>query len=114
MLRALVSRVLQQQGYTVIEASDGADALDIALGYESAIDLLVTDIVMPHLRGTELARRVRAVFPAIKVLFISGYADDEPLDHLGPGFGFLPKPFSPQVLGERVRSLLDGPFDSRE
>ena len=108
MLRALVSRVLQQQGYTVFEASDGAEALDIAIAQGPRIDLVVTDIVMPRLRGTELARRVRAMHPSVKVLFISGYPDDEPMENLEPGIGFLPKPFTPQILGERVRGMLEG------
>ena len=108
-VRRLAASVLRQRGYDVIEAASGPEALRIAEGYASSIDVLVTDIVMPQMRGTELARLLRAARPAVKVLFMSGYTEDELLrpDAGGEGTAFLGKPFTPIALALRVRALLD-------
>jgi two-component system, cell cycle sensor histidine kinase and response regulator CckA len=109
-VRRLAASILRQRGYDVLEAASGHEALRIAEGYASSIDVLVTDVVMPQMRGTEVARLLREQRPAVKVLFMSGYTEDELLrrDAGGEGTGFLGKPFSPAALARRVRALIDG------
>ncbi len=107
-VRRVVRTVLQAQGYTVIEARNGAEALAAAEAHPDAIDLLLTDVVMPDLGGRALADRVKAVRPGIYVLYMSGYADDA-LTRRGvseDGDPFLQKPFTPQALTRKVRSVL--------
>jgi CheY-like chemotaxis protein len=109
-VRDLAARVLRSQGYTVLEAGDGIEALQFAAQQPGArIDLLVTDVVMPHMGGGALAERLSAMRPGIKVLFTSGYTEDAILqaDDLATGPHFLHKPFSPAVLTQKVRSILD-------
>ena len=107
-VRRLACRILNRQGYRVIEASNGIEALEIAGQSDTLIDLLVTDLVMPRMGGRELAARVHEQRPAMKVLFMSGYTNDEVLRHdlLDPGVAFLPKPFSPRDLLNAVRAAL--------
>ncbi len=108
-LRKLAARVLHQQGYTVIEAANGEEALKLAKDGEEKVDLLVTDMVMPLLGGWELAKKLAARWPGLKVLFISGYPDhkDFQLDRQELGRGYLPKPFTASDLAGQVRRLLD-------
>ena len=107
-VRTLVRIALQREGYTVLEAAHGLEALRIHERCSQSINLLVTDIVMPQMGGRELAERVTAVCPRLKVLFISGYTDDALLrGAFAEGRPFLQKPFSPETLAARVRSLLD-------
>jgi two-component system, cell cycle sensor histidine kinase and response regulator CckA len=110
-VRDLVSRVLRAHGYTVLEAADGDKALALADDYaDPPIALLLTDVVMPQVGGLQLARRITARYPAIKVLFMSGYASDT-FAHQGrldPGVAFLQKPFAPSTLAHKVRAVLDG------
>jgi PAS domain S-box-containing protein len=110
-LRALVAHFLRHQGYTVLEAMSGEEALRIA--EENAgerIDLLLTDVVMPKMSGRELADRLENSRPGLKVLFASGYTDDAIVRHgvLEPGVSFLQKPFSLATLGQKIREVLDG------
>ena len=107
-VRALTRHVLQHSGYTVVEAEDAAAAVRAAAGH--GIDLLVTDVVMPGLGGRELAERLRASRPGLKVLFLSGYTDDAVVRHgvLHEAVNFLQKPFSPTALAHKVREALDG------
>jgi two-component system, cell cycle sensor histidine kinase and response regulator CckA len=107
-VRQLAIRVLRQLGYTVLEATDGADALRVAGEYPGAIDLLVTDVVMPQLGGAALAERLREAHPRLKVLFMSGYTDHTIIRHslLEPGVAFLQKPFVPEMLARKVREVL--------
>ncbi len=110
-LRDLARESLALNGYTVIEASQGVAALDIARNYGSPIHLMVTDVVMPGMNGRQLAEQVTLLRPAMKVLYISGHAD-EVLQHHGaldPGLEFIGKPFTPDALAAKVRSVLDGP-----
>jgi PAS domain S-box-containing protein len=110
-VRALAARVLRERGYTVLEASDGDEALRLARERDGApIDLLLTDMVMPNVSGRELVEQVGAIHPGIKVLYISGYADHAVVHHgrLDPGVDFLHKPFSPSALAYKVREVLDG------
>jgi two-component system cell cycle sensor histidine kinase/response regulator CckA len=104
-LRALTCRVLQDEGYEVLLARTGVDALRLLEAHEAAVDLLVSDIVMPGMRGPELAARLRATDPALPVLFISGFSD-QPLDRDCPGAAFLSKPFKREALVDAVAGLL--------
>ncbi len=109
-VRALAARALREQGYTVLEAVDGAMALRLASEYiGTTIDLLLTDAVMPHIGGKELFDQLNVFYPNIKALFISGYTDDAIVHHgrLAPGVAFLQKPFSPSALVLKVREVLD-------
>ncbi|MEO8199968.1 MAG: PAS domain S-box protein [Gemmatimonadota bacterium] len=107
-VRRLARRVLRQQGYVVIEASSGREALRLAAEHPSQLDLLLTDVVMPGMSGPELAEQLRKEQPSLRVLYMSGYAD-EALGHHGvlrDGLAFLQKPFSPQDLTRRIRESL--------
>jgi CheY-like chemotaxis protein len=110
-VRALARRVLQRQGYTVLEARDGAEALRVAAQHPGPIHLLVTDVVMPHLGGRELADRLGPLCPQTKVLFVSGYTDDAVVRHgvQQAEVAFLQKPFTPLALAQKVREVLDHP-----
>jgi PAS domain S-box-containing protein len=109
-VRSLAVRVLREQGYTVLEASNGEEAMHIA--HEpiiKEIHLLLTDVVMPQMGGKELVERFKAIYPSVKILFISGYAD-KAVTHqvlLESEFLFLQKPFSPIALVKKVREVLD-------
>ena len=114
-VRVLVRRVLDRMGYTVLEAQDGPAALRVAAEYESPIDLLLTDVIMPGMSGSELARQVVQRHPDMKVLFMSGYTDDAISQHgvLAEGINFLEKPFTPDLLLHRVRDVL-GPVKDQK
>jgi CheY-like chemotaxis protein len=107
-VRALAREVLRRHGYVVLEARHGVDALRVAERHADEIHLLVADIVMPHMSGRELAERLATVRPAMKILFMSGYADHALVhDGVTPNASFLQKPFTPEVLARRVRRILD-------
>jgi two-component system, cell cycle sensor histidine kinase and response regulator CckA len=109
-VRSLVSRVLGDLGYRVLEATDGEEALEIAqLPGQGPIDMLLTDVVLPKLGGRSLAAHLAVLYPGIKVLFTSGYAERSIVHHgrLEEGVAFLPKPFSAAVLARKVREVLD-------
>jgi PAS domain S-box-containing protein len=110
ILRALIETILLQQGYTVLKAADGRAALRLAQSTAQPIHLVVTDVVMPGMSGRQLADQLRALCAGLKVLFISGYTDEALLrqGNLGPGTGFLDKPFAPEKLLHQVRAVLDG------
>ena len=105
----MAASILRKKGYRVIDASCAADALKLADGYDSAINLLLTDVVMPHMSGAELARRLVATRPQLKVLCMSGYTDDSIVRHgvLDAHFPYLQKPITPESLATRVRQVLD-------
>jgi len=107
LIRELSRDMLERQGYRVILAANAKEAEQIG-GRAGTFDLLVTDTVMPNITGAELARRLRAVHPGLKVLFISGYADNaEERDETGAdGAAFLQKPFSADSLGRKIRQML--------
>ena len=108
-LRTLTARILISQGYRVLEASDGVEALRVADRHRGTLDLLTTDIVMPSMGGHDLANELSARRPGLKVLFVSGYTDDAVgRGELQPGDAFLQKPIDPKVLARKVRQMLDG------
>ena len=109
-MRNLVRRCLAGRGYHVLEASHGREALDVASQHQGRIDLLLTDMVMPHMSGKELAQRLQSLRPELRVLFISGYSDEAIERHgvLAPGSVFIQKPMQPDVLARTVRQVLDG------
>ncbi|MDQ1644409.1 MAG: two-component system, cell cycle sensor histidine kinase and response regulator CckA, partial [Cryptosporangiaceae bacterium] len=108
-IRESCYRILSQAGYSVLAAASGAAALDLAEQHHGRIDLLVTDVMMPGMRGDELARRLGGRRPGTKTLFMSGYAGDlmNPDGVLEAGLTVLPKPFSPRELIAAVRSTID-------
>jgi PAS domain S-box-containing protein len=110
-VRSLAAIVLGQQGYRVLEASDGEEALRVAAEYGGEIHLLFSDLVMPKMTGNELASALRRTRPAIKVLLSSGYTDEAFAQEggLDPSIPFLQKPFTPRRLAIKVRETLDGP-----
>jgi PAS domain S-box-containing protein len=109
-VRALARRLLRKQGYTVLEAEHGAAALELARQQPGRqIDLLITDIVMPHVSGLELVERLTAERPTLKVLLMSGYNDSHGIEAaLGSGRALITKPFTLEALARRVREVLDG------
>jgi CheY-like chemotaxis protein len=110
-VRRLLHRILDESGYRVLEASNGAEALERAEAHEGTLHLVITDVIMPEMGGTELVERMKHVHPEAKVLYISGYAD-EALGQRGvvPGNeAFLAKPFTPEALARKVREILDAP-----
>jgi PAS domain S-box-containing protein len=113
-VRTIVSKILQNKGYTVLEAHHGHEALQICKDYEGPIHLMVTDVVMPHMSGRELAERLTFLRPELRVLFMSGYPDNAIVHHgvLGAGTAFLQKPFALSALECKVRELLDAPSQS--
>jgi CheY-like chemotaxis protein len=111
IVRVLAARVLGSLGYKVLEAADGLEALDVCRHHEGPIDLVVTDVVMPGMTGTELAKALDSVLPDSPVLFISGYTGGALIEHgvLEEGMAFLQKPFSRELLAQKTRELLDKP-----
>jgi CheY-like chemotaxis protein len=110
-VRSLARAVLEQNGYTVLAACDGVSALTLAERYPAMIDALVTDVVMPHMGGPELANRLAERMPGLPVLFISGYAEAASFGRggLACDANVLMKPFGREVLLERLRVLIPAP-----
>jgi signal transduction histidine kinase/FixJ family two-component response regulator len=113
-VRAAASRALRMRGYTVLEASDGRVALRLLRDHKSDVRLLVTDIVMPGMNGRELAELARERMPALRVLFMSGYADDNDLRQSvqRADVHFIEKPFRIQAFAAKVRQVLDEANDA--
>lgn len=109
MVRNLCKEVLEAYGYTVVPAANGEDALRVCEESDGPTDLLITDVVMPQMSGRELAQRVAALRPDTKVLYMSGFTDDAVVRHgvLDDGICFIQKPFSPDALALKARSILD-------
>jgi two-component system cell cycle sensor histidine kinase/response regulator CckA len=108
-VRVLTRLALQREGYTVLEARNGHDALEIAQHHAGAIHLLLTDLVMPKMSGRFLAEQLARLRPNVKVLYVSGYMDDAIIRHglMMASTAFLQKPFSPDALAQKVREVLD-------
>src|SRR5262249_35062812 len=109
-LREMTREMLALYGYRVIDARHPGEALLVAERRPDRMDLLVTDVVMPQMNGRELAERLLELRPNLRVLYISGYADDALIHRAGMNgeVRFLAKPFSADALADRVRAALDG------
>ena len=110
-VRTAVRAVLERHGYVVVEAPSGEAALQLAMKYRGPLDLLITDVVMPGLSGRDVAGNLSSQRPGVRVLYMSGYADDAIVRHgvLEPGIRFMQKPFAPDALAQKVREVLDAP-----
>jgi len=110
-VRRYARKMLRQQGYKVLDARSGPEALRVWKRRQGSIDMLLTDVIMPQMSGRELAQDLKAQRPELKVLYMSGYADDVIARHgiLDPETELLQKPFTPDSLGRKVRSLFDAP-----
>jgi signal transduction histidine kinase/CheY-like chemotaxis protein len=108
-VRAIGKELLEMNGYNVLEAENGAHALEVADRFPGEIHLLISDVIMPRVGGRELAERLSAIRPSIRVLFVSGFTDDTISRHgvLEEGVAFLQKPFTLEILSQKVRELLD-------
>ncbi len=108
-LRTLLHTVLDGLGYTVLSAAGGAQALELAAAHDGEIDLLVTDVIMPEMSGTDLAERLVQDNPQLRVLYVSGYPTEAAIDaeRKDARFTFLQKPFSATELGRELREILD-------
>jgi CheY-like chemotaxis protein len=109
-LRTLTERVLLSAGYKVLSARSGSHALEIAKDHPGGIDLTISDVVMPDLSGPEFVERLRRARPEVKVLFVSGYTDDEVMKRgvLAGETAFLQKPFAPEHLLQKIREVWAG------
>ncbi len=108
MVRSFVRQILQQQGYQVLTANNGEEALQLSKDYKGRIDLLLTDVVMPGISGRETADQLTAQRKGLKVLFMSGYTESAIVHHgvMDPGVDFLPKPFTGDTLARKLSEML--------
>ena len=106
-LRQLNARGLASRGYTVLEAANGVEAIEVLERHDGKVDLVVSDVVMPEMDGPTLLRELRRRDPTLKIIFVSGYAEDAFQKHLADGqFAFLPKPFTLKQLVNEVKETL--------
>ncbi len=108
-VRELIAEMLRQQGYNVLKAADGAEAIRISEQHSGPIHMLLTDVVMPHMSGKQLADTLLAARASLKVLYLSGYTENTVVHHgvLNPELEFLGKPFTQEGLAKKVREVLD-------
>jgi CheY-like chemotaxis protein len=108
-VRKLAVRISEKQGYKILEASQGDEALFISKKYKDPIHLLVTDVVMPGMSGHDLSERLISLRPEIKILYMSGHTHRAILHNgvLEPGVNLLQKPFTPEALARKVREVLE-------
>ncbi len=108
----ITSRIFRSMGYTVLEARNGLEALQLAKRYEEPIHILLTDIVMPSMGGFELAQKLQPLHPEMKITYMSGYPKEKFVDDniiLDPDINYIEKPISPDILAQRIRAILDTP-----
>ena len=110
-VRLLIRYILEDRGYTVLEASNAGEALQLAAEHQGTVDLLITDVVMPKMSGVQLVEVLRSRHPRLRVLYRSGYAEDAVFRHgfIGSEPAFLQKPFTNNALTLKVREVLDQP-----
>jgi CheY-like chemotaxis protein len=110
-VRTVTRRILERDGFRVLEARSGLDGVSVATTAAYPIDLLITDVHLPDIGGGEVAREVVKVQPRIRVLYLSGYSDEMLLDQgiATETASFIQKPFNSEVLRRRIRSLLKAP-----
>jgi signal transduction histidine kinase/PAS domain-containing protein len=110
-LRALIRTVLELRGYRVLEAQSGQEALHVSAQSQVAIDLLLTDLMMPEMSGMPLAEQLGKARPGLKIVYMSGFSEQEAVQQgiLASGAEFLQKPFQPQELARRIRAVLETP-----
>jgi two-component system cell cycle sensor histidine kinase/response regulator CckA len=108
-VRTIVKKILRRANYNVLEAENGTDALAIADSHSGQIDLVITDMYMPGMRGPEVIQALQPKWPGLRALFISGYADQDSRTAVPSGANFLNKPFSGQELATAVEAALKGP-----
>jgi PAS domain S-box-containing protein len=110
-IQRLIGEAMRSTGYDVLTANDGVEALEVAVDHGGPVHLLISSMVIPRLNGRELAAELRSRFPALKVLYISGYIGRASVSiaELGPGTSFLSKPFTAESLSRKIRLLLDAP-----
>jgi two-component system cell cycle sensor histidine kinase/response regulator CckA len=108
-VRELTARMLKQLGYSALAAASGVEAIEISRSYSGHIALLLTDVVMPQMSGRQVADALVGNRPGLKVLYLSGYTENAVVHHgvLEPGVDFLPKPFTREVLGQKIREVLE-------
>ncbi len=109
IVRALARQILEQAGYNVLEARGGEEVVHLSAEHSGAIDLLLTDVVMPKASGKEIADLITSIRPNVRVLFMSGYTDEAIVHHgvLDSGVEFIQKPFTPASLARKVREVLE-------
>lgn len=105
-VRMFSARALGNKGYHVLEATNGESALEVIRNHDGAIDIMVTDVIMPEMDGPTLAKEVIKTHPDLPVIFVSGYTEDRFKDEIGENAHFLPKPFTLQQLAEKVKDVL--------
>lgn len=109
MVRTVVRTVLETEGYVVVEATGGTQAIDLCTNFKGPIHLLLTDVLMRGMSGRQVAEAVVVRYPTIRVLFMSGKVDNAFLQYVGAGdIAFLQKPFTPTQLVQKVRDVLMG------
>jgi len=105
MVRVLASRILRARGYKVIEAADGHEAIRIAQGSTEKIHLVMTDMIMPGMSGSEMMTVIKTIIPGVQSLYTSGYSDGA-VNGLDSGAAFLPKPFTAVTLACKVKEAI--------
>ncbi len=110
VVREVIGQILEINGYIVLEAGSGPEALLLSQRQQTPIHLVLSDVVMPGMSGVELAVRLQAQRPEIKVLFMSGHPESSIVHHgmLNPGVAFIQKPFRANQMIRKIRELLDG------
>jgi DNA-binding NtrC family response regulator len=108
-VRGILQELLEVQGYQLLTATGGEEALRMAAGHKGKIPLMITDVVMPQMSGRELAEKLLPLRPEMKVIYMSGYTDDAIVRHglLDEKIEFLQKPFDAAIVARKIRQVLD-------
>jgi CheY-like chemotaxis protein len=108
-VRQLISKMLERQGYAILETSNGEEALLACGRCEGSIHLMLVDVIMPGMSGSELVKALKPLYPEIKILYMSGYTDDAIARHgvLEKGVNYIQKPFTLEGLARKIREVLD-------